>query len=84
MTEEKSETGGWGDVSRRITWLALGVIRVCDDNLRMNKQAHGDDYPEGDEIAYDVCTNLVEIFFRSDQADAMEAVEGWADHERWC
>ena len=34
--------------------FALGVMRVCDDNLRINRQAHGDDYSEGDEIGYDV------------------------------
>ena len=88
MTEEKSETGEGGVMSadELIRDFALGVIRVCDDNLRMNKQAHGDDYPEGDEIAYDVLyQSCVELFFPlSTKQDAMEAVEGWVDHERWC
>ena len=66
--------------------FALGVMRVCDDNLRMNRQAHGDDYPEGDEIAYDVLHQCcVELFFPlSTKEDAMEAVERRVDHERWC
>ena len=66
--------------------FALGVMRVCDDNLRINKQAHGDDYPEGDEIAYDVLyQSCVELFFPlSTKQDAMEAVEDWVGHERWC
>ena len=66
--------------------FALGVMRVCDDNLRMNRQAHGEDYPEGDEIAYDVlhqsCCEL--SFPLSTKEDAMEAVERWVGHERWC
>ena len=66
--------------------FALGVMRVCDDNLRINKQAHGDDYPEGDEIAYDVLyQSCVELSFPlSTKEDAMEAIERWAEHERWC
>ena len=66
--------------------FALGVMRVCDDNLRMNRQAHGDDYPEGDEIGYDVLhQSCIELFFPlSTKEDAMEAVERWVDHERWC
>ena len=43
--------------------FALGIMRVCDDNLRINKQAHGDDYPEGDEIDYnDLYQSCVELF----------------------
>ena len=88
MTEEKSETGEGVVMSadELIRDFALGVIRVCDDNLRMNKQAHGDDYPEGDEIAYDVLyQSCVELFFPlSTKQDAMEAVEDWVGHERWC
>lgn len=66
--------------------FALGLMRVCDDNLRINKQAHGDDYPEGDEIAYDVLyQSCVELFFPlSTKEDAMEAIERWVEHERWC
>lgn len=66
--------------------FALGVMRVCDDNLRMNRQARGDDYPDGDEIAYDVLyQSCVELFFPlSTKEDAMEAVERWVGHERWC
>ena len=66
--------------------FALGVMRVCDDNLRMYRQAHGDSYPEGDEIAYDVLhQSCVELFSPlSTKEDAMEAVERWVDHERWC
>ena len=66
--------------------FALGVMRVCDDNLRMNRQAHGDDYPEGDEIGYDVLhQSCIELFFPlSTKEDAMEAVERRVDHERWC
>ena len=66
--------------------FALGVMRVCDDNLRMYRQALGDSYPEGDEIAYDVLhQSCVELSFPlSTKEDAMEAVEHWVDHERWC
>ena len=66
--------------------FALGVMRVCDDNLRMYRQAHGDSYPEGDEIAYDVLhQSCVELSFPlSTKEDAMEAVERWIGHERWC
>ena len=66
--------------------FALGVMRVCDDNLRMYRQAHGDSYLEGDEIAYDVLhQSCVELFFPlSTKEDAMEAVERRVDHERWC
>ena len=66
--------------------FALGVMRVCDDNLRINKQAHGDDYPEGDEIGYDVLhQSCIELFFPlSTKEDAMEAVERRVDHARWC
>lgn len=66
--------------------FALGVMRVCDDNLRMYRQAHGDSYLEGDEIAYDVLhQSCVELFFPlSTKEDAMEAVERWVEHERWC
>ena len=66
--------------------FALGVMRVCDDNLRMNRQAHGDDYPEGDEIGYDVLhQSCIELFSPlSMKEDAMEAVERRVDHERWC
>jgi hypothetical protein len=66
--------------------FALGVMRVCDDNLRMYREALGDDYPEGDEIEFDVlhqsCTEL--FFSLSIKEDAMEAVERWVEHERWC
>jgi len=66
--------------------FALGVMRVCDDNLRMNRQAHGDDYPEDDHIEVDVmhqsCTELFTPL--STKEDAMEAVERWVVHERWC
>ena len=66
--------------------FALGVMRVCDDNLRMNRQARGDDYPEGDEIGYDVLhQSCVELFLPlSTKEDAMEAAERWVEHERWC
>ena len=66
--------------------FALGVMRVCDDNLRINRQAHGDEYSEGDEIGYDVLhQSCTELFFPlSTKEDAMEAVERWVDHERWC
>ena len=66
--------------------FALGVMRVCDDNLRINRQAHGDDYSEGDEIGYDVLhQSCIELFFPlATKEDAMEAVERWVDHERWC
>ena len=66
--------------------FALGVMRVCDDNLRMNRQAHGDNYLEGDEIAYDVLHQSCSELFSplSTKEDAMEAVERWIDHERWC
>ena len=66
--------------------FALGVMRVCDDNLRMYREALGDDYPEGDEIEFDVLhQSCGELFFTlSTKEDAMEAVERWVDHERWC
>ena len=66
--------------------FALGVMRVCDDNLRMYREALGDDYPEGDEIGFDVLhQSCVELFPPlSTKEDAMEAVERWVDHERWC
>ena len=66
--------------------FALGIMRVCDDNLRINKQAHGDDFPEGDEIDYnDLYQSCVELFLPlSTKEDAMVAVEGWVEHERWC
>ena len=66
--------------------FALGVMRVCDDNLRMNRQAHGDDYPEDDHIEVDVMhQSCIELFTPlSTKEDAMEAVERWVDHERWC
>ena len=66
--------------------FALGVMRVCDDNLRMNREALGDDYPEGDEIGFDVLhQSCHELFFSlSTKEDAREAVERWVDHERWC
>jgi hypothetical protein len=61
-------------------------MRVCDDNLRMNREHHGDDYPEADEIGFDVLhQSCVELFTPlSTKEDAMEAVERWVDHERWC
>ena len=66
--------------------FALGVMRVCDDNLRMNRQARGDDYPDGDEIDYnDLYQSCVELFLPlSTKEDAMEAAERWVEHERWC
>ena len=66
--------------------FALGVMRVCDDNLRMNRQARGDDYPDGDEIDYnDLYQSCVESFLPlSTKEDAMEAAERWAEDERWC
>jgi hypothetical protein len=66
--------------------FALGVMRVCDDNLRMNRQAHGDDYPEDDHIEVDVMhQSCIELFTPlSTKEDAMEAVERWVVHERWC
>ena len=66
--------------------FALGVMRVCDDNLRMYREALGDDYPEGDHIELDVLhQSCHELFFSlSTKEDAMEAVERWVDHERWC
>jgi len=66
--------------------FALGVMGVCDDNLRINKQAHGDDYPENDEIEYwQLHQYCDELFWPlSTKEDAMEAVERWVGHERWC
>ena len=66
--------------------FALGVMRVCDDNLRMYREALGDDYPEGDHIDNHVLhQSCGELFFSlSTKEDAMEAVERWVDHERWC
>ena len=66
--------------------FALGIMRVCDDNLRLNKQTHGDDYPEADEIDYnDLYQSCVELFLPlSTKEDAMEAVDRWVEHERWC
>ena len=66
--------------------FALGIMGVCDDNLRINRQAHGDDYPDNDEIGFDVLhQSCHELFFSlSTKEDAMEAVERWVDHERWC
>ena len=66
--------------------FALGIMRVCDDNLRMNREVHGDDYPEADEVGFDVLhQSCDELFFTlSTKEDAMEAVERWVDHERWC
>ena len=66
--------------------FALGVMRVSDDNLRMYREALGDDYPEGDHIDNDVLHQSGgELFFSlSTKEDAMEAVERWVDHERWC
>ena len=66
--------------------FALGIMRVCDDNLRMNREHHGDAYPEADEVGFDVLhQSCHELFFTlSTKEDAMEAVERWVDHERWC
>ena len=65
--------------------FALGVIGVCDENLEMNKQ-RDPNYPEGDEIAYDVlyqsCVELCSSL--STKENSMEAIERWFGHERWC
>ena len=65
--------------------FTLGVLRVCDENLEMNKR-RDPNYPEGDEIAYDVmhqsCHELSHIL--SYKEDAIEAIGRWLDHERWC
>ena len=54
--------------------FALGVIGVCDENLEMNKQ-RDPNYPEGDEIAYDVlyqsCVELCSSL--STKENSMEA-----------
>ncbi len=65
--------------------FALGLMRVCDENLEMNKR-RDPNYPDGDEIAYDVLyQSCVELFTPlSTKEDAMEAVERWVEHERWC
>ncbi len=66
--------------------FALGVMRMSDDNLRMYREVFGDDYSEGDHIELDVLhQSCHELFFSlSTKEDAMEAVERWVDHERWC
>ena len=66
--------------------FALGVMGVCDDNLRINRQAHGDDYSDNDEIEFwQLHQYCDELFWPlSTKEDAMEAVERWVDHERWC
>lgn len=65
--------------------FAKGLIEVCDENLKMNKR-RDPNYPEGDEIAYDVmhqsCHELSDIL--SYKEDAFEAIDRWLDHERWC
>ena len=65
--------------------FALGVIGVCDENLKMNKRVNPN-YPDGDEIDYnDLYQSCIELFHPlSTKEDAMEAVEGWVEHERWC
>ena len=86
MTEEKSETGEGVVMSadELIRDFALGLMRVCDENLEMNKR-RDPNYPDGDEIAYDVLyQSCVELFNPlSTKEDAMEAVERWVEHERW-
>ena len=44
------------------------------------------DYPDNDEIEYwQLHQYCHELFFPlSTKEDAMEAVERWVDHERWC
>ena len=66
--------------------FALGVMRVSDDNLRMYREALGEPPDEGDHIEFDVLhQSCHELFFSlSIKEDAMEAVERWVDHERWC
>ena len=66
--------------------FALGVMRVSDDNLRMYREALGEPPHEGDHIELDVLhQSCHELFFSlSTKEDAMEAVERWVDHERWC
>ena len=65
--------------------FALGVMRVCDENLKMNKR-RDPNYPDGDEIAYDVmhqsCHELSDIL--SYKEDAVEAIDRWVEHDRWC
>ena len=65
--------------------FALGVIGVCDENLKMNKRVNPN-YPEGDEIDYnDLYQSCVELFHPlSTKEDAMVAAERWVEHERWC
>ena len=82
----QAETDAAMTADELIEDFALGVMRVCDDNLRMYREALGEDYPEGDEIGFDVLhQSCTELFFPlSTKEDAMEAVERWVDHERWC
>ncbi len=65
--------------------FALGLMRVCDENLKMNKR-RDPNYPDGDEIAYDVmhqsCHELSDIL--SYKEDAVEAIDRWVEHDRWC
>ena len=68
------------------TGSMTSLMRVCDENLRMYRESLGDAYPEGDHIDNDVLHHAcVELFTPlSTKEDAMEAVERWVDHERWC
>lgn len=65
--------------------FALGLIRVADDNLRIKKEAYGDNY-QGDEIEWDILhQSCIELFYAIGvKKGAIDAAEGWADHERWC
>lgn len=87
MTEEKSETGEGVVMSadELIRDFALGLMRVCDENLEMNKR-RDPNYPDGDEIAYDVLyQSCVELFNPlSTKENSMEAIDRWVGHERWC
>lgn len=87
MTEEKSETGEGVVMSadELIRDFALGLMRVCDENLEMNKR-RDPNYPDGDEIAYDVLyQSCVELFTPlSTKENSMEAIDRWVGHERWC
>ena len=65
--------------------FALGLMRVCDENLEMNKR-RDPNYPDGDEIAYDVLyQSCVELFTPlSTKENSMKAIDRWVGHERWC
>ena len=65
--------------------FALGLIRVADENLRIKKETYGDNY-QGDEIEWDILhQSCIELFYAIGvKKGAIDADEGWAEHERWC